>query len=102
MFKISNWNAFENIMLLSALRTHRLFKDNKKRHQYRTVSVKNLNQKYTHFGGLLELTAYKGQMIIKPQGRKAVTAQLSIHLNSNQNDVTAGVLTADGNMFWHP
>lgn len=71
---------------------------------FRTVSVKNLNQKYTHIVLVVcfSLLACKGQMIISPTGQKATAAPLNLHLICHTiNDVTAGVylLTADGNLL---
>ena len=47
MFKISNWNVFENIMLPSGLRTYKrlmmmMMMMMRDRYRYRTVSIKNL------------------------------------------------------------
>lgn len=77
MFKISNWNAFENI---SGFRTYKRLRMMSNSFQCRTVSVKNLGQKYAQFGRFASAsaTAYRPG---DPQTtrQKAVAALLSIH-----------------------
>lgn len=107
MFKISNWNAFENVMLSFWTLSIEAIEDDEKQCWYKTVTVKNLDQKNIQIVLVVcfSLLHQKGWRSSNLRAEScSCTTCFPFFIVIHINNVTAGVFTflgANENLFWH-